>query len=171
MGWYVWVAVIQLVFSLLGGVLGWMVVEAEALWPFSTKKTATKREKRIGYLKGVLSTGATMILADVMIKMVSYAPGAFEKVMQLLGLQITQLLIGAGVVIVGYLAYRFKRANLLAYGSVEIMFAAAVAIVTAKQMSGNTSWAGPAATLGGAIYVVSRGLGNYAEGAKQRAGG
>ncbi|PYU65837.1 MAG: hypothetical protein DMG49_23450 [Acidobacteria bacterium] len=168
MDWYLWVGFLQLGIALVGGFFGFLVVTSAPLWPFTGNRTVSTKQKIIGFVTGTIGTAGTIVLADGMIAALPYASRAFLTLMQLLGLQLVQLLIGAGVVVLGYLAYRFKRAKQTAYGAVEIMFAAAVAIVIAKQMSRIADWTGPAASLGAAVYVVSRGLGNYAEGVAKR---
>jgi hypothetical protein len=81
-----------------------------------------------------------------------------------LGVGVTQLLIAIFVILLGLAAHLFKKKNQLKYGLVEILFAAATAIIAARQLVPNMSWAGPLATLGGSMYIVSRGLDNVAKG-------
>ena len=85
-----------------------------------------------------------------------------------LGLQGTQVAIGAGVIVLGLGAYWFKVRKQALYGFVEIIFAGAVGVATAKQMDAKTELVGPIAALIGAIYVVSRGASNIGEAWKKR---
>ncbi|MGC1370530.1 MAG: hypothetical protein WA824_00190, partial [Candidatus Sulfotelmatobacter sp.] len=62
----------------------------------------------------------------------------------------------------------FKVRKQALYGFVEIIFAGAVGVATAKQMGAKTELVGPIAALIGAIYVVSRGAGNIGEAWKKR---
>ena len=80
-----------------------------------------------------------------------------------LGLQGTQVGIGMLVILLGLGAYWFKVRNQGTYGFVEIIFAGALGVATAKQMTATTQLAGPVAALIGAVYVVSRGAGNIAD--------
>jgi hypothetical protein len=81
-----------------------------------------------------------------------------------LGIQGTQVGIGGLVILFGIGAYWFKVKNQTFYGFIEIVFAGALGVATAKQMTTQTQFIGSAATLIGAVYVVSRGASNIAEG-------
>ncbi len=168
---YLWVGFAELAVVLLVGVLGFIVARAmRQLLSYRGQPLFEKSMETTGFKLGSVFAAGTLGLADVMIVVLSYAPRAFVKLMQILGLHLTQLVIGAVVVLVGYLAYKFKAAKQAAYGAVEIMFAAAAAIVTGRQMSMTADWTGPAASLVATVYVVSRGLSNYAEGVSRQKG-
>jgi hypothetical protein len=81
----------------------------------------------------------------------------FLHLMGAWGLQGTQLAIGVSAVNVGFAAYTFKVRNQLAYGLVEIVFAGAAGVVTAKQMTTGAELSASIAALIAAVYVVSRG--------------
>lgn len=89
-------------------------------------------------------------------------------VMQTIGLEATQVLLGVIVLILGGGAFVFKLKHQRLYGFVEVVFAGVVAIIIARQMRPGTDWSSQVATLIGTIYVVSRGLSNIKEGFKAR---
>ncbi len=168
---YLWIGFAEVVVVLLVGVLGFIVARAtRQLLSYRGQPLFEKRLETSGFKLGLVFAAGTLVFADVMIVLLSYAPRAFVKLMEVLGLHLTQLVIGAAVVMLGYLAYKFKAARQSSYGAVEIMFAAAAAIVTAREMSMTADWTGPAASLGATVYVVSRGLNNYAEGVSRQKG-
>jgi len=111
--------------------------------------------------------GAMFIVADSVWLLEPHLREAYAYCLAKLGLQGTQIGAGVIVVVVGFYAYWFKVKHQLAYGMVEIIFAGAAGVVTARQMSTATQWAGSVATLIGAVYVVSRGVGNVAEGLRK----
>jgi hypothetical protein len=85
-----------------------------------------------------------------------------------MGPQFTQFIITVVVLIVGFFAFRLKLKHQSVYGLVEIIFAAAVTIVTVEQMTSTHGLMAAATSLGAAAYVVSRGGGNLLEGPKNR---
>jgi hypothetical protein len=164
MKWYWWVGTVQIAIALIGGLVGIGVVTADPIYPFTNVKNPFKITKVVGFVNGTLFTAATLILADVIIGAMPYAPSAFSKLLQLVGLQVAQVVIAALVVIVGYLAFKFKRAKQSAYGIVEVIVAAATAIAAVKNVNNIHDFSGVAFSLAATVYVVSRGLGNYKDG-------
>jgi hypothetical protein len=65
-----------------------------------------------------------------------------------------------GVVGVGYGAFRFKEARKKWYGVVEVLFSA-VSVVVALKTTKPDSRLGLVITVIGAMYVSSRGFGNW----------
>jgi hypothetical protein len=168
---YLWIGFAEVVVALLVGVLGLIFARAtRQILSYRGQPLFEKSMETAGFTLGLVFAAGTLAFADVMIVLLSNAPRVFVKLMQILGLHLTQLVIGAVVVLLGFLAYKFKASKQSAYGAVEIMFAAAAAIVTARQMSMTTDWTGPAASLGATVYVVSRGLSNYKEGVARQKG-
>lgn len=108
--------------------------------------------------------GAMFLLGDLLWVTGPLVHGLYSYVLKQLGLQGAQLLMGVGVIVGGLSAYWFKRKNQTAYGFVEIIFAGALGIATARQMGPTASLSGSVAALIGAVYVVSRGAGNIMEG-------
>jgi MFS family permease len=164
MVWHWWYLALVAI-TLVGGLVGFYVVGfRHLLWPFYAGPKPTRKEKVDGFVKGVLYTAETLFLANSLIAALPLAEKTFQKLLHLLGLQFTQFVITVVVVIVGYLAFRFKLKYQAAYGSVEIIFAAAVTIVTVEQMTSARGLMAVATSLGAAVYVVSRGCGNLHEG-------
>jgi hypothetical protein len=85
-----------------------------------------------------------------------------------LGLAGIHVAIGAGVIVAGMCAYIFKLRNQALYGIVEIVVAGATGIAVAKKIGTVSQWTGSMQTLVAAIYVVSRGAGNYFDGLEKR---
>jgi hypothetical protein len=171
MNWYWWIGTVQLAIALIGGVCGVVFVilaSGPDFIPFDGLIDPAKTTKLVGFMKGTLFTGATLVLADVIIKALPYAPNGFRMLLLLLGVQVTQVVIAAVVVIIGYLAFRFKGANQSAYGTVEVMVAAATAIATVKNVANVHDFRAVAFSLAATVYVVSRGLGNYKDGQKPK---
>jgi hypothetical protein len=86
--------------------------------------------------------------------------------MRQLGLQLTQLLIASLVTGLGIGAYKFKSFNQKWYGVVEVGVGFLSAVFVAGTLTPGKLELAKWATLGGAAYVVQRGLGNYFDGKK-----
>jgi hypothetical protein len=92
------------------------------------------------------------------------------------GLHLTQLLAAALVIVLGWLAHRFKSWNKPWYGYVEVAVAAVSAIAVVSRLNlaaidvGSLTLA-QYATLVGAAYVVARGLNNITEAKAQNGTG
>lgn len=83
------------------------------------------------------------------------------------GLEVTQLIFGAMVLVLGTMAFLFKKNYQPAYGIVELFFGFGAGVVGAKQLKPDMrpeAWLAPLATLIGSVYVVSRGWGNISDG-------
>jgi hypothetical protein len=167
MKWYWWVGTVQIAIALIAGLFGIWFVTADPIYPFDDLNNPLKTTKVAGFVKGTLFTAATLILADVIIGAMPYAPSAFRKLLQLVGLQVAQVVIAALVVLVGSLAFKFKRANQATYGIVKVIVAAATAIAAVKNVNNIHDFGGVAFSLAATVYVVSRGLGNYRDGKKR----
>ncbi len=111
---------------------------------------------------------AMFALGDLVWATEPYVHKAYFYVLERLGIQGTQVAIGLAVIVAGLAAYRFKMKSQTVYGFVEIILAGAIGVATAKQMTATTQLTGPVAALIGAIYVVSRGAGNIADGWKKK---
>jgi hypothetical protein len=112
--------------------------------------------------------GAMFVIADVFWISEPYIHKLFFYLLDALGVQGTQVGVGALVIVCGAGAYWFKAKNQLSYGIVEVIFAGAAGVVTARELSTATQLAGPIATLIGAVYVVSRGISNIMDATAKR---
>ena len=99
-------------------------------------------------------------LADGAIASAPYLWGGYLRLLAWLGVQVTHTFIAAGVVAIGYGAYRFKEANKKFYGAVEVFFSA-VSVIVALMTTKPDNRVGLVITVIGAMYVSSRGFGNY----------
>jgi hypothetical protein len=84
--------------------------------------------------------------------------------MNALGVKSMQLLVGLSVLLLGFSAFYFKLKRQISYGAVEVFFAWTAGVIAARQMRPDSDWSGQIATLIGAVYIVSRGLGNIKDG-------
>jgi uncharacterized membrane protein HdeD (DUF308 family) len=110
----------------------------------------------------ILVVGSIVVVAEPFLK----TPALW--MMSKLGLRLTQLLVGAGVLPLGFGAFFFKLRHQKTYGCVEILFAGIAAVIAARQMKPASDWSGQIATLVGAVYIVSRGLSNIKDGFKTK---
>jgi hypothetical protein len=110
---------------------------------------------------------AAFVAGDLVVALLPFFTRVFAWAMSTFGLQVTQLIIVV-VVVLGVGAFFFKSNAQISYGSVELLFAWIAGIITARQMRPGTDWSGQLATLIGAVYIVSRGLGNIKEGIIKR---
>jgi hypothetical protein len=107
--------------------------------------------------------GSMFLIGDVVSVLGPFTQRAYSYVLGILGIEGTQIFVSVLVVFLGCAAYLFKVRNQLAYGIVEIVFAGAGGLVAGKEIT-----AASVATLIGAVYVVSRGLDNLADGLEKR---
>jgi hypothetical protein len=119
----------------------------------------------------VLGAMAATVLRGASESGVQQIQRALEWVMRKLGLQVTQLLIAFIVTGFGIGAYKFKSFNQKWYGIVEVVVGFLSAVFVAGTLTPGTLELAKWATLGGAAYVVQRGLGNYFDGKKPGAPG
>jgi hypothetical protein len=147
-----WFSTGQIVHVITGGWLGWL-----SKFP---RKVAV-------WIRAVPMIVSMFLLGDLASVLVPFAHKFFTHLLRALGLQGTQLAVGASVLIIGLYAYRFKVRNQLAYGLVEIVFAGAAGVVTAKQMTTGEQLPACVAGLIGAVYVVSRGASNFVDGTRK----
>lgn len=91
----------------------------------------------------------------------------FAFLYQTLGRFGAQASVACAVLVVGGLAHMFKQRNQLWYGILEVGFAGGCAASIASGMSPHEALFSQWAALGGAAYVVARGLNNISE-AKRR---
>lgn len=162
MSWVWWVGLG--VTALLGGLIGLFYSHAVLIFPFGFGPRPSRIQQLKGFSKGAAFTAASIVIADGMVAAAPYVYKGYLKLMDFMGLEVTELLMGAVVVLLGYAAYIFKKKKKSAYGTVEIIFAASTAIVTAKQISAQGKLFPALATLGGCVYVVARGLSNIGGG-------
>ena len=80
-----------------------------------------------------------------------------------LGIQNTQIIIGVAAIVVGVLAYQFKRRNQKWYGVVEVAVGALSALAVAANISPGKLELAKWSTLAGSAYVIARGLSNYVD--------
>lgn len=111
---------------------------------------------------------AFMVVQVILSSGLPYAARFIGHAMQLMGVRWFQLVTAVAVITLGFFAHWFKGKNQVAYGAVEVVIAGLAAVVAAKQIRFGVSVAPIVATLIASVYVVSRGLGNYAEGRAKR---
>lgn len=92
----------------------------------------------------------------------------YAYVLKRFGLKTIQILAGILVMVLGWLVYRFKLRNQVAYGTIEVLFAGITGVIAARQVNPQRDWSGQFATLVGAVYIVSRGLANIYDGLEKR---
>lgn len=133
---------------------------------FRSNEEAERFRKKIkaDFLKSIAySIGfffAVFMLADGAIFALPYVLQGYLRLLGWLGVQVAQTLIAGGIVLLGYGAYKFKRATQKYYGLVEVLFSA-VSVIVALKTTKPDNRLGLVATLIGAIYVSSRGFANY----------
>jgi hypothetical protein len=103
---------------------------------------------------------AVFALADGVIVAAPYAWAGYLRLLAWLNVQVFHTFIAAGVVGVGYGAFKFKEAKKKWYGVVEVGFSA-VSVVVALKTTKPDSRLGLVITVIGAVYVSSRGFGNW----------
>src|SRR5579871_6441380 len=127
-----------------------------------------KREYVKEYFKGLLLVSVMCGLARTMIAAGPHVVSVIDSLLRHVCMGITQVLIACTVLLLGGIFFLFKMGNLLWYGRIEVTLAAAVALVTARQFSTGAHWLTIFGTLGGCVYVVTRGPSN-SHAAKMRA--
>jgi hypothetical protein len=90
----------------------------------------------------------------------SYVWAGYLRLLAWLGVQVAHTVIAVGVVGLGYGAFKFKEAKKKWYGVVEVVFAA-VSVVVALKTTKPDSRLGLVITVVGAMYISSRGFGNW----------
>lgn len=123
------------------------------------RKTITQGLKK-WIFKTIAFFLAVFALADGTILAMPYVWGGYLRLLAWLGVQVVHTFIAVSVVGIGYGAYKFKEASKKWYGVVEILFSAASVIVALKTTAPNNRL-GLVATIIAAMYVSSRGFGNY----------
>jgi len=118
-------------------------------------------------IRAFLTFEAMFSLGDLLFFLLQLIRRLYLYAIDTIGLQSTQVGMGVLVILGGLVAYRFKTKNQVIYGLVEIIFAGALGVATAKQITPTTQPTGVVAAIIGAIYVVSRGVGNIADGWKK----
>ena len=115
------------------------------------------------FRNGILAVFGITVLVCMSTLVGPYARHGMNFALNLVGLRLIQLFVGLTVILIGGILYIFKHLNLKWYGRVEVIFAAATAIITARQITDQTNWLLVMATLGGCVYVVARGFSNTSE--------
>jgi len=104
-------------------------------------------------------------LVDGVILAIPHVVRGYLALLGVLGVEVSQTIIGGMLVAMGYGAYFFKRAKQRWYGLVEILFTFVTVVVALKTTKHNPL--GLATALIGAMYVGSRGFSNYVEGRRR----
>jgi hypothetical protein len=120
------------------------------------------------WLRGSILLFLILLGGDLVAWLGPYATNLFGVLMRVMGLKLLQLATGLLVIVIGILAYWFKKENQVAYGVVEVMVAGSAGVVAAKQIAPGASIPPIVAALVAAVYVVSRGIGNFDEGRTKR---
>jgi hypothetical protein len=108
----------------------------------------------------ILIVAGVFAFADGIILAGPYLWGGYVHVLAWLGVQATQTGIAALVVGIGYGAFQFKEHHKKWYGRVEVGFSA-VSVVVALMTTKPDNRVGLVITILGAMYVSSRGFGNW----------
>jgi hypothetical protein len=111
---------------------------------------------------------ATFVLGKLITTASPFVKHSYLWVMSVLGLKAIQLFFGITVVVMGCGAFVFKLRFQTTYGVIEVLVAWAVGVIAARQIRPQTDWMGVSAALIGAMYIVSRGLGNIMDGVKAK---
>lgn len=99
-------------------------------------------------------------LADLVIVAAPYVWTGYLRLLAWLGIQVAQTLIAVWIVVIGFGAYKFKEATKKWYGFVEVPFSL-VSVTVALKTTAPDNRVGLVITIIGAVYVSSRGFGNY----------
>jgi hypothetical protein len=91
----------------------------------------------------------------------------FDRVINALGVGLTQFLIALSVCVFGFAAYVFKEKSQKWYGNVELLVGFFTALGVAGTIKPGSFDLSQFATLAGSAYVIARGFGNRAEGKKK----
>ena len=170
MSWIGWVVALQVGVTILGAVVWWVLGTVLNMFPFTPLgKWPTVKDRSTAALGGAVFVAAIFLLADSIALVAPYGHLWYFALVSRFGVQVTEILIAMGVLVFGVLAFLFKANYQRAYGVVEIVFAASLALVTAQQLRSQESWTATMMGLGGCVYVVSRGLGNYTDPSKSPA--
>jgi hypothetical protein len=105
----------------------------------------------------VLATWVFVFVA-IMVFVGPYLLHWLNRVLGHIGLQITQIVVGGVVVLIGGIFFLFRYANRRLYGRVELFVAAGSAIVAARQLSVSANAFPALVTLVGCVYVATRGF-------------
>jgi hypothetical protein len=89
-----------------------------------------------------------------------YVWAGYLRLLAWLGVQVAHTLIAVGVIGIGYGAFEFKEAKKKWYGFVEVVFSG-VSVVVALMTTKPDNRVGLVITVVGAMYVSSRGFGNW----------
>jgi hypothetical protein len=108
----------------------------------------------------ILLVAAVFALADGAVLAMPYVWGGYRQLLNWLGVQVAQTGIAAAVVAIGYGAFRFKEAHKKLYGFMEVAFSG-VSVVVALMTTKPDARVGLVITVIGAMYVSSRGFGNW----------
>jgi hypothetical protein len=99
-------------------------------------------------------------VADGIILAMPYVWAGYIDLLAWLGVQVAYTFIAVAVVGVGYGAFRFKEAKKKWYGVVEVAFSF-VSVVVAFMSTKPENRVGLVITIIGAMYISSRGFGNW----------
>lgn len=123
------------------------------------RKTITQGLKKwIAKTIGILL--AVFLIADGVVAVLPYVWAGYRHLLDWLGVRVLHTFIAVGVVGVGYGAFKFKEAKKKWYGVVEVVFAG-VSVVVALMTTKPDNRVGLVITVVGAMYVSSRGFGNW----------
>ena len=103
---------------------------------------------------------AVFAIADGVIVAMPYVWAGYLRLLAWLGVQVLHTFIAVGVVGIGFLAFKFKEAKKKSYGVVEVLFSG-VSVVVALMTTKPDNRVGLVITVVGAMYVSSRGFGNW----------
>jgi len=103
---------------------------------------------------------AVFAIADGVILAMPYVWAGYLRLLAWLGVQVVYTFMAVAVVGVGYGAFRFKEAKKKWYGVVEVAFSF-VSVVVAFMTTKPENRVGLVITIIGAIYISSRGFGNW----------
>lgn len=133
-----------------------------SMWVVARKPARTGVDK-MTFLFALIETAFLVGTGVASVLQLKYHVSLFAVLTRLVGLHLAQLIAAAAVVVLGVCAHWFKRMNQQWYGLCEVLFAMAVAFQVASSMQPGLTALSQWATLGGATYVVARGLNNISD--------
>jgi hypothetical protein len=153
--------------KILEAVLAVLVVVAFAI------ATWLKSHNKISDTQSHAAVGITQLVGGLLYAILSWQASShgvtrmehlFERVLNYLGLELTQFAIAVLIIGLGFAASWYKRKNKKWYGNIEIFVGMSSALVVARSLGPNAFDLAKWSTLAGCSYVIARGLGDHKEG-------
>jgi hypothetical protein len=127
-------------------------------------KSRALRQAWLGFVFSSLVNVAIVLVAISLGRLArTKGPALYAMTSRAIGPHLTQFIIGASVVFIGFAAHWFKGKSQRWYGRVEVLFGIASGFSIALNLSADHAWLPQGATLVGCAYVIARGLNNSSE--------